>query len=128
MPMKYNGDIMEKLKAVGWSEYKIRRQGKLSTSTIRALKAGDTHITVRVLERICEMLGAQPNDVFIYENDYATISERETPRPTEEEISRFMDAAYAEYDALENPEMPRSTFIGIRMQECLSQWRDKHKR
>lgn len=128
MSMKYNGDIMEKLKAAGWSEYKIRQQGKLSTSTIKAIKTGDTYITVRVLERICEMLGAQPNEVLVYENDYVTVSRlpSRVPQPTEEEVARFMDEVYAEYDALENPETPRSTFVGIRMQGFYNSWRLEH--
>lgn len=118
MPMRYNGDIMERLKAAGWSEYKIRQQNKLSTSTIKALKAGDTHITVRVLGRICDMLGgAQPNDVLVYESDHATIARANRAAVSDDEVERFIEGVYAEYDALENPGVPRSVFVGSRLSE-----------
>ena len=118
MSVRYNGDIMEKLKAAGWSEYKIRQQNKLSTSTIKALRAGDTGITVRVLDRICEMLGgAQPNDVLIYESDYKAVARAKNEPVYDDELGPVLEAARAEYAALENPEIPWSTFMGLRVQE-----------
>lgn len=59
----YKVDIMDELKKAGYSSYRIRRENILGQATITALnqKRG---ISWSSLERICELLNCQPNDLI----------------------------------------------------------------
>lgn len=67
--LRYTKDVLEELKKAGWSEYRIRNEKMLPSSTINALRLKDTGISTRSIDRICEMLGdAQPGDFIEYFN------------------------------------------------------------
>ena len=65
MPFAYRGDIMARLKERGWSEYQIRKHKVLSAATIKSIKTGSTHISIRSLDEICHMLGDVSADAVI---------------------------------------------------------------
>lgn len=65
MPFAYRGDIMARLKERGWSEYQIRKHKVLSAATIKSIKTGNTHISIRSLDEICHMLGDVSADSVI---------------------------------------------------------------
>lgn len=65
MPFAYRGDIMARLKERGWSEYQIRKHKVLSAATIKSIKTGSTHISIRSLDEICHMLGDVSADSVI---------------------------------------------------------------
>ena len=65
MGLEYKCDILEKLKAAGYSTDKMRQKKYLSESVIQHIRAGD-RISWSSLERICSMLNCQPGDVLVY--------------------------------------------------------------
>ena len=65
MPFAYRGDSMARLKERGWSEYQIRKHKVLSAATIKSIKTGSTHISIRSLDEICHMLGDVSADSVI---------------------------------------------------------------
>ena len=113
MALEYEGNIMERLKVAGWSEYMIRKEKRLSAATIKSLKTGDTHISLQTLDRICEMLGGvQPNDVIWY-----TKTKKEERGIIVDIDEKLYIALSDEYDALKNPTMLRSEYIMKRYNE-----------
>ena len=67
MPIRFKDDVMGMLKNAGWSEYKLRREKRLSAATIKAIKTGVANVSVRSVAQICELLGGvQPDTVLEY--------------------------------------------------------------
>lgn len=83
--LRYSKNVMEELKKAGWSEYRIRATGMLPTSAIKAIRAGDTSISVRSIDRICEMLGGvQPGDFLEYVDPITNVGQHSLPSKTDE--------------------------------------------
>lgn len=61
-------DILERMKAKGWSTYRIRKKSLLSQWTIRALRQG-TPVSMETIDTICRELGCQPGDILEYVED-----------------------------------------------------------
>ena len=64
--LKYKIDILETLKASGYSTYKIRKEKILSESTLQKLR-NKQPISWENIESLCRLLNCQPNDILIYE-------------------------------------------------------------
>lgn len=89
--LKYTKDVMEELKKAGWSEYKIRNSGMLATSAIKAIKCGDTSISTRSIDRICEMLGGvQPGYFLEYFDPIANTNNRTFVDPSNLDLVDFV--------------------------------------
>lgn len=65
MPIRYKTDILEALKAKGYSTYRIRKEKLLAESTVQAFRKGEL-VSLENIARICELLGCQPGDILEY--------------------------------------------------------------
>ena len=68
MPIKYKIDVLEALKAAGYSTYKIRKENLLAQSTLQQLRKGEL-VSWANISRICRLLNCQPGDIVEYVND-----------------------------------------------------------
>ena len=68
MPIKYKTDILEALKAKGYSTYRIRKEKLLAESTVQAFRKGEL-VSLDNIARICELLGCQPGDILEYREE-----------------------------------------------------------
>lgn len=68
MALKYKIDILEALKAKGYSTYSLRREKVLSESTIQKLRKGEG-IAWDNIETLCRLLDSQPADLMEYVKD-----------------------------------------------------------
>ena len=68
MPVRYKIDILEALKAAGYSTYKIRKENLLGQSTLQQLRKGEL-VSWANISRICRLLNCQPGDIVEYVND-----------------------------------------------------------
>ena len=60
----YKIDILQQLKAAGYSSYRLKKERILADSTLQKLRTGDTRIAVENLNTICTLLRCQPGDVL----------------------------------------------------------------
>ena len=68
MALKYKIDILEALKAKGYSTYSLRREKVLSESTIQKLRKGEG-IAWDNIDTLCRLLDCQPSDLMEYVKD-----------------------------------------------------------
>lgn len=68
MPLKFKIDILEALKAKGYTTYTLRKDNLLSQSTIQKLREGKG-LSWENIERLCAMLDCQPGDILEYVPD-----------------------------------------------------------
>lgn len=68
MPLKFKIDILEALKAKGYTTYTLRKDNLLSQSTIQKLREGKG-LSWENIERLCAMLNCQPGDILEYVPD-----------------------------------------------------------
>lgn len=69
MAIKYKVDIIEQLKAKGYSTYRIRKDKLLSESTVQKFRNGNTSVAVDVIGAVCKLLECQPGDLLEYTLD-----------------------------------------------------------
>ena len=60
--------LWETMKKRGASTYTLQVKGKISSSTIRRLKAGES-VSTNTLEALCEILDCSLNDIVEYISD-----------------------------------------------------------
>ena len=60
----YKIDILQQLKAAGYTSYRLQKEKILADSTLQKLRNGDTRITVENLNTICGLLDCQPGDLL----------------------------------------------------------------
>ena len=65
MPMKFKIDVLEALKAKGYTTYTWRKENRLSQSTLQKLREG-RGLSWEIIERICGLLECQPGDLIEY--------------------------------------------------------------
>ena len=68
MALRYRIDILEALKAKGYSTYSLRKEKALSESTIQKLRNGEG-IAWDNIETLCRLLDCQPGDLMEYVKD-----------------------------------------------------------
>ena len=89
MPITYKIDVMQELSNIGYSTYRLRKEGILSPSTIKCLQEKQP-ISFETLAKLCELLNLQPSDIIAYtpiskeeslQDEYSNIDEffRENP-------------------------------------------------
>lgn len=66
--LKYKFDVLEALKAAGYSTYRIRNEKLLSESTVQKLREGQS-IGWENLDCLCRMLNCQPSDLLEYKKE-----------------------------------------------------------
>lgn len=73
--LKYKIDVIEELKKIGISTYKIRKENLLGQAQLTAIK-NNKPIHWTTLEKLCNMLHCQPSDILInIEDNTQTIKE-----------------------------------------------------
>lgn len=65
MPMQFKIDVLEALKAKGYTTYVLRKENILSQSTLQKLREGKG-LSWENIERICGLLECQPGDLIEY--------------------------------------------------------------
>ena len=65
MPMQFKIDVLETLKAKGYTTYVLRKENILSQSTLQKLREGKG-LSWENIERICGLLECQPGDLIEY--------------------------------------------------------------
>ena len=65
MPMQYKVNVLEKLKAAGFTTYKIRQTGAINQTALQKLREGKM-IAWEQLASICQILHCQPGDLIEY--------------------------------------------------------------
>ena len=67
--MKYKIDVLAALKSEGYSTYRIRQENLFNSSTVSKFKNNQTDISVKTVERLCNLLNCQPGDIIEYVPD-----------------------------------------------------------
>lgn len=76
--LRYKINVMEELKARGYTTYRIKTEKLLGGSRLDALRAGEI-VGTQTLEILCRLLGMQPGDILEYvEEESATEQKSET--------------------------------------------------
>ena len=65
MPMQFKIDVLEALKAKGYTTYVLRKENILSQSTLQKLREGKG-LSWENIDRICGLLECQPGDLIEY--------------------------------------------------------------
>jgi len=68
MSLRFKVNVLEMLKAAGYSTYRIRKDKLLSESTVQKLRAGEA-LSWENIETICRLLECQPGDIMEYVPD-----------------------------------------------------------
>ena len=68
MPLRYKIDVLEALKQKGYTTYSLRKDNKLSQSTIQKLREGKG-VAWENIENLCTLLECQPGDIIEYVPD-----------------------------------------------------------
>lgn len=63
MAIRYKVNIIEALKAAGYSTYRIRKEKLLHEMTLQALR-NDKMVSWDILDKICSLLDCQPGDII----------------------------------------------------------------
>lgn len=69
--IKFKFDVAGALATAGVTAYTAQKSGILSQDTWRKIKAGDTHISLDAINRICCILHMQPEHLIYYAPDQA---------------------------------------------------------
>lgn len=62
MPIKYKIDVLEALKAAGYTTYKLRQEKILGERVIQQLRAGEI-VSWKTIDTICTLLNCQVGDL-----------------------------------------------------------------
>ena len=65
MPIIYKFDVLAKLKAAGYSTYRIRKDKLLGEATVQKLR-DDKPVSWENIATICRLLNCQPGDILEY--------------------------------------------------------------
>ena len=68
--IRYRLDVLEALKAAGWSTYRLGSKGEkiIGERTIQVLREGRP-VSFEILARLCNLLHCQPGDLLEYVPD-----------------------------------------------------------
>lgn len=66
MPIKYKIDVLEALKAAGYSTYKLRKDKLIGEATIQRIRGGEP-VSWENIATLCALLDCQPGDLLEYQ-------------------------------------------------------------
>ncbi len=69
MPFKYKIDVLEALKAAGYSTYRIRKEKIFAEETLQNFRDG-VIVAQGTLETLCELLDCQAGNILVYEKEH----------------------------------------------------------
>lgn len=67
--INFKFDILKALKEKGYTNPYFKKTHELSQSTIITLRKGSTNISVRTLNKICNLLNKTPNEIIEFVPD-----------------------------------------------------------
>lgn len=70
MPVRYKIDVLQALKDMGFTSYRMRQEKLLGEATIQKLRRNEL-VSWENIGRICSMLNCQPGDILEYEEGAA---------------------------------------------------------
>lgn len=62
MPIGYKFDVLEALKAAGYTTYKLRQERILGERVIQQLRSGEI-VSWKTIDTLCVLLNCQPGDI-----------------------------------------------------------------
>lgn len=65
MPIKYKINVLEELKAKGYTTYRIRKDKLLSESTVQKFRNNES-VSWENIATLCQLLNCQPGDIMEY--------------------------------------------------------------
>ena len=68
MPIKYKIDVLEALKAAGYSTYRLRKDKLIGEATIQRIRSGES-VSWENISTLCALLNCQPGDLLEYTPD-----------------------------------------------------------
>ena len=68
MAIRYRIDVLDALKAKGFSSYKIKMDKIIGNSQMQQIRAGEI-VSTACLDKLCRMLECQPGDLLEYVPD-----------------------------------------------------------
>lgn len=68
MPLKYKFDVLQELKARGYSAYRLAQEKLLSGSSIQKLRTGEV-LGAEGIATLCRLLECQPGDLLRYDRE-----------------------------------------------------------
>lgn len=68
LPIVYKINVLQHLKDIGYSSYKLRQERILAESTIQKLRNNES-ISWENIETLCKLLNCQPGDIMEYVPD-----------------------------------------------------------
>lgn len=71
--LTYKADILQMLKAAGYNTSRIRKEKLISENALQQIRDGEM-VAIKTLNKICELLDAQPGDLIGYDNGTGKIS------------------------------------------------------
>ena len=75
--LTYKADILQMLKNAGYNTSRIRNEKLISENALQQIRNGEM-IAVKTLEKICELLDAQPGDLIKYQNGTGKVTKNIT--------------------------------------------------
>lgn len=78
MPIKYKIEILPALKAIGYTQTRIREEKLIGQATLSQLRKGEL-VSWATIETLCRLLECQPGDILEYIPD-----DPNKPEPDEE--------------------------------------------
>ena len=67
MSIRYKLDVLEALKAVGYTTYRLRQEKLMGERVIQQIRDG-TNVSCKTIDTICCLLNCQPGDIVEYIN------------------------------------------------------------
>jgi putative transcriptional regulator len=68
MPIVYKIEVLEALKARGYTTYKLRQEKLLGEGTLQKLRQG-VPVNAASLDTLCTLLDCQPGDLLAHERE-----------------------------------------------------------
>jgi len=66
--LRYKIDILEELKKIGYTSYKLRKDKIIGEAQIQKIRSGEL-ASKETLNTICKLLNMQPGDILEYINN-----------------------------------------------------------
>lgn len=63
--IRYKIDVLEALKNIGYSSYRLRQEKIIGESTLQKIRKGEL-MSWETLSRVCSLLDCQPGDILEY--------------------------------------------------------------
>ena len=80
MPIKYKFDVLDALRAAGYTTYKLRKDKIFGERVIQQLRNGEI-VSWATIDTLCTLLNCQPGDLLEYVEVEDKKLQEESPKP-----------------------------------------------